>query len=234
MQAGSTDEQVQETLLGSAEYFTNRGGGTNAGFLTALFLDLLNRAPNQTDLNFYENLLNGTTTRAQVATLILGTSEYFNDLVTSYYSQFLHVLPDAGGLAGFTKALMGGATDETVIADILGSPRFGATVPQMLTLTVAVASTTSMLQRSSPVMLAMAIPLGLLGFLPLVGKNRKRLRLYLGIFALALTAAGAITGCTSSSNTTNLPPAGIQTIVLNATGNGGVVHALNLKINITN
>ena len=110
----------------------------------------------------------------------------------------------------------------------------GATAAQTLTLTVVVASTISMLEGSRPVLLAMIAPLGLLGFLPLAGKNRKRLRLYLGIVALALVAAGAITGCTSSSTTSNLPPAGPQAIVVNATANGGIAHSLNLIINITN
>ena len=48
-----------------------------------------------------------------------------------------------------------------------------------------------MLEGSRPVLLAMIAPLGLLGCLPLAGKKRKRLRLYLGIVALALVAAGA-------------------------------------------
>ena len=117
-----------------------------------------------------------------------------------------------------------------------GSLTFGSgdTAAQSVSLTVAVASTIGMLQRTSPVLLAAAMPLGLLGFLPLMGENRKRLRLYLGIVALALAAAGTITGCTSAGSTTNLPPAGTQTIVVTTTGNGGIQHSLNLKINITN
>jgi hypothetical protein len=88
--------------------------------------------------------------------------------------------------------------------------------------------------KLGPIALAMMAPLGLLGLLPFVSKNRKRLRLYLGIVALALTVASVITGCTSAGNPSNLPPAGAQTIVVNATSNGGVVHPLNLIINITN
>jgi hypothetical protein len=109
----------------------------------------------------------------------------------------------------------------------------GATAAQQLTLTVAVASTIGMLERSSPVMLAMAMPLGLLGFLPFVGKKRKRLRLYLGIVALSLTAAGAITGCASASSSSNLPPAGTQNVTVTG-GSGGISHKIQLAIMISN
>ncbi len=110
----------------------------------------------------------------------------------------------------------------------------GATAAQTLMLTVAVANTSVLLQRSSPVLLAMAMPLGLLGFLPLVGKNRKRLRLFLGIVALSLTAAGAITGCTSSSSSSaNLPPSGPQIVKVNG-GSGTILHEVDVNIIITN
>jgi hypothetical protein len=110
----------------------------------------------------------------------------------------------------------------------------GATAPQTLTLNVAVASTIGMLEQRSPVVLAMAMPLSLLGLLPLVGKMRKRLRLYLGIVALALTFAGAITGCTSPGGSTNLPPAGTQTFTVTAAGSGNISHQLQLTITVTN
>jgi len=113
----------------------------------------------------------------------------------------------------------------------------GATTAQTLTLSVTVASTIGMLEQSSPVLMAMIAPLGLLGLLPLVGKNRKRLRLYLGIVALALTAAGAITGCSSAGSSANLPPAGTQTFTVTAAGSsssGTISHQLQLTINITN
>jgi len=105
----------------------------------------------------------------------------------------------------------------------------GATTAQTLTLIVAVAKTTSMLQRSSPAILAMAMPLGLLGLLPLVGKKRKHLRLYLGIVALALTVGGAVAGCSSAS----LPPPGTQSFTVTASS-GAISHQLHLSINLTN
>ncbi len=105
-----------------------------------------------------------------------------------------------------------------------------ATTPQTLTLTVSVASTVAMLERNHSAMLAMAMPLGLLGLLPFVDKSRKRLRLYLGIIALALTVGGGIAGCSSGPL---LPPAGTQTFTVMASS-GTISHQLHLTITITN
>src|SRR5207248_4914976 len=41
--SGGTVEQLEAALSGSAEYFQNRGGGTNDGFLAALYQDALGR-----------------------------------------------------------------------------------------------------------------------------------------------------------------------------------------------
>src|SRR5262249_55866610 len=43
LNTGGTDEQVQVAITGSPEYFQTRGGGTNDGFLQALYQDALGR-----------------------------------------------------------------------------------------------------------------------------------------------------------------------------------------------
>jgi len=50
---------------------------------------------------------------------------------------------------------------------------------------------------------------------------------------LLVCVGGRITGCTSAASSSNLPPAGNQMIELKATANG-VLHPLNLRVNITN
>ena len=139
--AGGTDEQVADMLIGSPEYFQNRGGGTNSGFLTALYSDALNRAVDSAGLGFLSALASGTTT-AQIGALILGSTEYKQDLVQGFYQKFLHRAADAGGLNFFVNLLLSGSgglqpifvtdplgqtlppTDETVIAMIIGSQEY--------------------------------------------------------------------------------------------------------------
>ncbi len=45
LQSGGAISQVEATILGSPEYFQRRAGGTNEGFLAALYTDLLGRTP---------------------------------------------------------------------------------------------------------------------------------------------------------------------------------------------
>jgi hypothetical protein len=114
-----------------------------------------------------------------------------------------------------------------------------ATVPTNLTmptstLVVSVDSTNAALEKQGKVVLASAAPLALLGLFSLLFGKRKRWVLYAGMVLLFVGVAGAITGCSSAgSSPSNLPPAGNQTVVVNATANG-VLHPLNLTIDILN
>lgn len=120
-----TIEQVQAVIAGSTEYFQNRGAGTINGFLTNLYLDLLDRQVDQTGLqNFGTALANGTATTTSVAGAILTSQEYRTDLVQGYYVQFLNRAADPVGLAQFVTALLAGATDQDVIATIVGSQEY--------------------------------------------------------------------------------------------------------------
>ena len=116
-----------------------------------------------------------------------------------------------------------------------------STAQQSVTLTVTVAPTiTGKLEQNKPLVVAMIAPLGLLGLLPIIGKKRKRLRMYL-VLAAMLTMGAAIAGCSggssSSTGATITPPAGTQSFVVTAAGSsssGNVSHQLQLTIIITN
>ena len=121
--SSNTDESVQALLAGTPE-FSSHSGGTDAGFVAALFHDFLQRSPSSAEVSFWETAL-GTMTRDQVASLILGSSEYDTDLVKSYYLQFLQRSADSVGLTFFASGLNGGTlTDEQVIASLIGSDEY--------------------------------------------------------------------------------------------------------------
>jgi uncharacterized repeat protein (TIGR01451 family) len=72
---GNTAQDLEAIILGSPEYFTNRGGGTNMGWLQAVYQDVLNRAIDPTGLQSWtQDLANGFS-RARVAQLILSSPE---------------------------------------------------------------------------------------------------------------------------------------------------------------
>jgi len=121
LNGGGTNEQVATALAGSQEFSQTQGGGTNAGFLNALYQDALGRPVDANGLAAWENALAQSTTRGQVATAIFGSSEYRQDLVQNFYERFLHRPADMGGLATFTNLLASGAPDEALIAQLVES-----------------------------------------------------------------------------------------------------------------
>ncbi len=124
LQHGATLQQVEAGIIGSPEYFQNRGGGTNNGFLTALYQDALNRGVDPTGQAFFTQQLNSGFTTSQVAAEVLASTEFLQDLVQGFYQRFLHRAADSMGLTAFVTALQQGVPEKDVVASILGSAEF--------------------------------------------------------------------------------------------------------------
>ncbi|HLJ95832.1 MAG TPA: Ig-like domain repeat protein [Gemmataceae bacterium] len=124
--AGITVEQVSTILTGSAEYLQVRGGGTNEGFITALYEDALHRQPDANGLAAYTQALSLGASRQQVAAAIFESTEYAQDLVEGFYGLYLKRAADPGGLNAFVQASRLGVTDQAIIAAMLGSDEFFA------------------------------------------------------------------------------------------------------------
>jgi parallel beta-helix repeat protein len=121
VQAGGTFEQVAEGLANSQEYYVLKGG-TDQGFITGLYADVLNRSASTAELAGWETALASGASRASVAVGFLTSQEYRTDLVQSDYTTFLHRAADPGGLAHWVNALNAAFTDQELLAAILGSP----------------------------------------------------------------------------------------------------------------
>jgi hypothetical protein len=121
---GGTLEQVAADLVGSGEYYQTRAGGTNAGFLDALYHDALGRNIDSAGQSLFSNRLADGVTRRDIASAIFGSGECRQDLVQGYYHSILGRAAGHAGLAYFADALAGGTRDETVMADILASEEF--------------------------------------------------------------------------------------------------------------
>lgn len=145
--AGGTIEQVAAGLAGSDEYFQVRGGGTNTGFLTALYQDVLSRPIDASGLATYSQFLANGGSRMQVAAILLGSLEYDQRLVSGYYQTFLRRPADSDGLNGFVNQLQAAPLvvqpivvsdptiivnqalpDEAVVAKFIGSQEYFAFV----------------------------------------------------------------------------------------------------------
>jgi hypothetical protein len=121
---GGTAEQAEALIAGSPEYFASRGGGTNQGFLTALYHDALGRDVEPAALSGFLQGLAGGSTPGQVAAQVFSSPEFRQDQVQNFYQTFLHRAADGNEVSGWSKALLGGARDEDVIAGFLTSPEF--------------------------------------------------------------------------------------------------------------
>jgi uncharacterized delta-60 repeat protein len=139
---GGTDEQLAAGLIGSPEYYQVRGGGTNDGFLNALYADALGRAPDANGRAAFDQALASGTSTTQVGFSILTSVEYDTDLVGGYYVRFLRRPADQAGLNNYVNLLQHGSQssqpifvgdpsggshpvrDEDVIAFLMGSQEY--------------------------------------------------------------------------------------------------------------
>jgi uncharacterized protein (TIGR03118 family) len=126
--SGGTVEQVAALIAGSPEFFQRQGGGTNAGFLSALYQDALHRMIDPAGQAAFSSALAHGTSPGQVAAAIFASPEFLQDTVKSFYQSLLHRAADPAGLSAFVNALEHGATDQQVLAAIAGSDEFFANV----------------------------------------------------------------------------------------------------------
>ena len=123
IQQGATDDQVRSCMLGSEEYF-KLTGGTNQGFLSKLYQELLGRPIDRLALVSYEGLLANGATRQAVAAAILGSLESERRKVEGWSMRFLRRPADQTMLANYSAGLQAGATDEQVIDLIVSSDEY--------------------------------------------------------------------------------------------------------------
>ncbi|HXH92896.1 MAG TPA: M57 family metalloprotease, partial [Thermoanaerobaculia bacterium] len=120
--ANLSDEQIEAQLVSSPEYFA-LSGGTNAGWITRIFNDVLGRTPSAAETAAYSGFL-GSSSRVTVGLSILKSSEAVNRRVQQYYAQFLHRNATASEAAALVPAILGGVSDEQVIAQIVGADEY--------------------------------------------------------------------------------------------------------------
>jgi uncharacterized secreted protein with C-terminal beta-propeller domain len=94
-------------------------------YVDHLYQDLLGRHADMTGLEYWgRKLKQGTLTRTQVATGVLGSAEYRTDQIDHLYASLLGRKADATGLKLFLAELGAGASLDDVRAVILGSPEY--------------------------------------------------------------------------------------------------------------
>jgi hypothetical protein len=132
LKAGASDQQLQAEIISSAEYVFNatHGSGDNSLWLNQVYIDLLGRNRDEAGSQGFLNALNSTPptmTRLQVVGLILKSSEYQTDLITSFYAKYLdRTNPLSSDVAFWVSVLNSGKTNEQIIAQFVASDDYFA------------------------------------------------------------------------------------------------------------
>ena len=101
------------------------GLSPNQAFVSALYQDLLNRAPDSAGFaGWTAQLDQSTASRSEVIQSFLSSLEYRTDVVQNLYQTYLHRGADPGGLNGFVNYLGAGGTIKQVAAILLASPEY--------------------------------------------------------------------------------------------------------------
>jgi hypothetical protein len=128
MKSGITDEQAKADIIGSTEYLQTRADHSNAGFLTAAYEDIFIRDADPAGQAFFTQELSQGTSRTDVATQMLASAEYREDVAEGFYEQFLFRTGEAGGLGFWATHLLQGGTYEQVLAGFPGSPEYSTQI----------------------------------------------------------------------------------------------------------
>jgi hypothetical protein len=116
--------QVTQMILSSPEYLQTRGGGTAAGFLAALYHDVLRRPVDPVGAAAFGPMLAAGAPTAAVATAVLFSQEAAAGLIGGLYGRFLSRDPDPQGLGVNLHALQSGVPAEFLAAELFGSDEY--------------------------------------------------------------------------------------------------------------
>ncbi|HEX5447009.1 MAG TPA: DUF4214 domain-containing protein [Pirellulales bacterium] len=122
---GATLDQVAATIVASPEYYANQGGGTNSGFVTAMFRDVLGRPIASQDLNYFQQQLTHEG-RVAIADEVFGSAEYRNVLVTEDFELLLDRPAEAPAQSFYAAQLAHGTSNDAVLAAIAATDEYFA------------------------------------------------------------------------------------------------------------
>jgi hypothetical protein len=122
LQGGGTNAQLQTLLFGSPEFF-NRSGGTDTGFVNALFTGATGQTLDTVTQGTLVGLLNAGFSGMTLAQFLLSTPAPAQQQITNSFEQFLGRAPTGGELNAFTALAQSGQPN-LGLAIILSSQEF--------------------------------------------------------------------------------------------------------------
>lgn len=96
-------ENIYSTFLATDEMYNVQGGGTNSGYVTSMYQDLLGRAPDAEGLMYWANRLNNGEARRAISDSIWYSPEKYNVRVNEAYLLLLGRPADASAQAYWSQ-----------------------------------------------------------------------------------------------------------------------------------
>jgi hypothetical protein len=123
---GATPDRIRALILGSSEYRTSQGGGTTAGFVTAVYRDVFGRAVDSGGLAYWSDVVDGGEPRGSVAGRLLRTREGRHGVVADLYERFLRRRPRPAETTLWVDWFRRGRTERTITTQVIASNEYFA------------------------------------------------------------------------------------------------------------
>ena len=124
--ATHTVQQFEATIMGPPEYFITQGGGTAAGFVTALYTDTLGRTPDAAGQAYFMAMVAKGVSHEAIANAMVWTPEGLSHRVAIMYLTYLHRTGDSAGIAHFADFLLHGTSVQQLAALFMASDEYQA------------------------------------------------------------------------------------------------------------
>jgi len=121
---GATIDQVRASILGSREFFVRAGDGTVAGFVEALYGEVLGRTADAAGRAYWSAQIAAGVSLPTVASALLASEEADERLVDRHFQDLLRRPVDPGGRAYWAGLLQGGFREERLVAELIGSDEY--------------------------------------------------------------------------------------------------------------
>jgi ELWxxDGT repeat protein len=122
MNAGLTSVQIQDLLLSSNEFYLR--SGSDAGFVSNIYADLLGRTPSANEAAYWKSQLLNNVPRSTIVNQFLGSQEYLVREIQSAYLTYLGRPADLAAANYWIVQLRSGQTPQDMEIALVASSEF--------------------------------------------------------------------------------------------------------------
>jgi hypothetical protein len=120
---GLSDEHLEAGFIGSQEYIHDHGG-SGAGWVTGMYVNLLGRTPAPTEVQYWLDQLAANASTADIAYGFAASQEREAQRVAADYQQYLGRSAGASEVSYWVNDFLSGGSNEQVIAGFVSSQEY--------------------------------------------------------------------------------------------------------------